>query len=108
MKTATDSTMESIVASSSDRLVLVTCSADWCGPCKRLKPILEKLDSEYGSMMDCYVLDIEENPITAKQHGILGIPSILWFLKGNLVHTSVGLMSEKALVTRIESELAKS
>lgn len=110
MKTVTDLEMKEKIELSTDHLVMVLCSAEWCAPCKRLKPILEKLSAIYTGnggkpLMELFLLDIEENPETCKHYGVQGIPTILWFRNGKLASTTVGLQSEQSLIVKIESLL---
>lgn len=105
MKTVTDNTMEDVISQSSGKLQIVDCTAEWCAPCKKLKPILEKLNSDMSDKVEVHVLDIEENSETVKKYQVKGIPTLLWFRNGGLVKTTMGMQSQANLVSTIE-ELA--
>lgn len=106
MKTITDGNFQEKLLGSNEKLLLVDCSAEWCSPCKKLKPILEQLAVEHADQVDINILDIEENPETVKKFQIRGVPSLLWFKNGILVQTTVGLLSKQSLVKEI-ADLSK-
>ena len=86
----------------SEKLVLVDCYADWCMPCKMLKPTIEKLSESESTRLDVYALDISDNPEAAAQYNVRSIPTLLWFKGGNLVATDVGMKQEAYLKERVE------
>jgi len=106
MKSVTDITIEGVIAQSSDKVQVVDCTADWCAPCKKLKPILEKLNSDMSDMVEIHTLDIEENPQTVQRYQVRGVPTLLWFRNGEHIASTVGMQSVSALVGNIE-RLAK-
>lgn len=75
-----------------DKLVLVDFFATWCGPCKMLKPILEKVAEEEKDVEFCSI-DIDEQMEIAKKYRIFSVPSLLLFKKGEKIDMSVGLIS---------------
>ncbi|MDQ6826855.1 MAG: thioredoxin [Candidatus Eremiobacteraeota bacterium] len=87
----------------SDQPVLVDFWAPWCGPCKMLAPIVEKVAGAYAGRARFMKLNTDENPSLAGQYQISGIPCLILFKDGQAVDRIVGYVSEQA----INSMLAK-
>jgi thioredoxin 1 len=66
----------------------------WCGPCKLMKPIFEKIAKENTSDVQMYTMDIDENREVAISLGIRSIPTVKMFNSGEVVETKVGLLNE--------------
>jgi thioredoxin 1 len=74
---------------------VVQYSAAWCGPCKNLKPIMDKLAVEYKDKANFYYADIEDSAInTASQAGIRGVPTVIIYRKGQEIDRKVGGVPE--------------
>jgi thioredoxin 1 len=86
------------VVGDGDLPVLVDFSAGWCGPCKALSPIVEKLADEVVGKAKVCKVDIDEAPQAAKKHGIRSVPTVIVFKDGKAFNTSVGLKSKEKLV----------
>lgn len=84
---------------------LVDFWAPWCGPCRRLGPIVEDLAEEYAGKVNVVKLNVDENPQTAGRFGIQGIPTLLLFKDGQLIETLVGLQSKETLTQKLENAL---
>jgi thioredoxin 1 len=84
-----------------EKLTIVDCYADWCGPCKQLKPILESAAAKYPGI-EVVGLDIDANPEFAAANKIRGVPTLLWYKGGELVQTTVGVMKPSVLAEKIE------
>lgn len=83
--------------------VLVDFWATWCGPCKMMAPIVEKLAEETtGENIKIGKIDVDENPNLASEYGIMSIPTFIVFENGEAVKTVVGMQDKTAL-----SELIK-
>jgi thioredoxin 1 len=82
--------------------VMVDFYATWCGPCKALSPIVEKLATEFDGQLKVGKLNIDEAPQTPGQFGVRAVPTIVFFKDGNAVDTVVGLKKESDLRSRIE------
>lgn len=63
----------------SQKLVVVDCGAAWCGPCKKLTPILEELGVSMGEKIDVVYVDVGEQPALAREHGVMSLPTVLFF-----------------------------
>lgn len=90
----------------SDKLAIVDLWADWCGPCHMLAPTIERLAAEYDGRAVVAKLDVDENPETANSFNILGIPTVLFFKKGQEIDRLVGVQPYAAFAARIERYLA--
>ncbi|NIS81288.1 MAG: thioredoxin [Anaerolineales bacterium] len=92
----TDATFEKVVLQS-EIPVVVDFWAPWCGPCKMVAPILEKLASEYGGKLLIAKVNTDENPKWAMDFDVQGIPTMLFISDGNVVHRQVGALPEPYL-----------
>ena len=70
--------------------VIVDFYADWCGPCKKVAPIIEALADEYAGKVKVCKLDVDTNPQVAEEFGIRSIPTVKAFKGGKEVDTKVG------------------
>ena len=80
----------------SDKPVVVDFSAAWCGPCRRLIPILDKLASDNPGVK-MVKMDIEESPITTTNFSIGSVPTLIFFKGGQVVKSMLGLQSPTVL-----------
>ena len=85
--------------------VLVDFWAPWCGPCKLLKPTLEKLAAEAGGRWELVKVDTEALPVLAQQFGIRGIPDVKLFYRGNVVAQFSGALPEPQVRAWLEQNL---
>ena len=89
----------------SEKLVLIDFFATWCGPCKMMLPILEELSNEYEGRIVVGKLDVDENPETCEEYGIMNIPTMLFFNTGGLVNRHVGACRKQQLAQIFDSLL---
>ena len=90
------------VLNTTDNLVLVDFFAPWCGPCKALGPILEEVSKEIPEVK-FLKLNVDENPYSAQNYGINGIPALIIFKNGKPVQNHVGLVNKESLKKLIDS-----
>ena len=89
------------LAVESKKKVVVDCYAEWCGPCKMLGPVIDSL-SEENTEYEFYKLDVDEAEEISKEYGVMSIPTLLIFNKGELINKSVGLISKEELITLLK------
>ena len=77
--------------------IMVDFWASWCGPCRMLKPIFEKVSSENTTEVQMYTMDVDSNRDMAVSLGIRSVPTIKVFNNGEVVDTKVGLVQEEVL-----------
>ena len=82
-------------------LVIVDFYATWCGPCKMLSPILEELASEREEI-SIVKIDVDKNQELSKSNGIMSVPTLIMFSKGELLAKTSGYMTKDNLITWID------
>jgi thioredoxin 1 len=89
IQTVTDTEFESKVLKS-DKPVLVDFWATWCSPCRMIAPIVEEIRGEMGDKVQVLKMDIDQNPSTPMQLGIMSIPTVIIFKNGKAAERTVG------------------
>ncbi|MGL4665126.1 MAG: thioredoxin [Clostridium butyricum] len=80
----------------SSGLVIVDFSAKWCGPCKMLSPVLEKISNENKDVR-IVKIDVDESPKVVKRYGIRSIPMLIFFKNGRAVDEIVGFVPKERI-----------
>ncbi|MGF1542427.1 MAG: thioredoxin [Pleurocapsa sp.] len=89
----------------SEKLVLVDYTATWCGPCRLIAPLIDRLATEYSDRVTVVKIDIDKNKDNAKKYGIRSIPAVLLFKDGELVENLVGKLPYEAYSNALETHL---
>lgn len=94
----TDDTFENVIRE--NKLVLVDFWADWCGPCRKVAPILEEISNETGLLVG--KLNVDENTKKTEEYSVQTIPTMVLFEDGKIVHTIVGAMPKHKLMLELQ------
>jgi len=87
----------------SQQPVVVDFYATWCGPCRVLSPMLEKLAPGYTNRIKFVKVNVDESPDIAQKYQIEGMPTLLFFNKGEVTDRILGLPDEMVLMTKLDS-----
>lgn len=99
-----DEAFEKVVLKS-DLPVVVDFWAPWCGPCKMIAPILDKIAKEYAGRLIVAKVNTDEYSKWASEYNVQGIPNMLFFADGNVVHQQMGALPEPMLRNVIDQFL---
>ena len=103
IKTLTDSNFDQETKSG---VVLVDFWAEWCGPCRRIAPIVEQLATDYEGRATIGKMNVDENPnVPSSRFHVRGIPTLVVLKDGQLVDTIVGAVPREDIVSAIERHL---
>ena len=102
LKTLTDSNFDTEIKNG---VVLVDFWAEWCGPCRRIAPIVEELAGQYDGRATFAKMNVDENPSVPGRFMIRGIPTLLLFKNGQLADTLVGLAPKEDIARMIDKHL---
>jgi thioredoxin 1 len=100
----TDSEFESKVLKSTTPVV-VDFWAPWCGPCKMIAPVLEKLAGEYGDKVVIAKVNTDDNPEWAMKYGVQGIPTLLFIEQGEIKDRIVGAVPAPIIKSKVDGLL---
>ena len=102
----TDAAFEKVVLKST-LPVIVDFWAPWCGPCRMVAPILDKIAKEQDGKLVVAKVNTDENSEWAMKYGVRGIPTMLFIANGKVVHTQVGALPE-AMLRKVLDEFLSS
>ncbi len=91
-----------------DGLVVVDCTATWCGPCRALSPIVDQLAGDYEGRAQVFKLDIDENKPVATKFKVKSIPAVLIFKNGELLEHMVGIAPYEKFSKAIDKNLQET
>jgi thioredoxin 1 len=100
----TDDTFEEIVLKA-DLPTVVDFWAVWCGPCKMIAPVLDEIAGEYDGKLQVVKLDVDHNSQSAMQYGVMSIPTLILFKKGQAVERIVGFMPKAKVLAKLKPHL---
>jgi len=90
---------------SSDVPVLVDFWAEWCVPCHMVSPVVEEIAREKGELLRVAKLNVDDNPETARQFGVMSIPTLILFKGGEEKARVVGARGKDAILREIEPQV---
>lgn len=93
------------VEKTNEGVVLVDFWAHWCGPCRMQAPVIDALDEELGDKVTFAKVDVDENPNTARQFGVMSIPTLIVKKDGEVVNKVIGYHSKEQLEELLEQYL---
>jgi len=85
--------------------VLLDLWAPWCGPCRMVGPVIDKLSEQYTGKFKFCKMNVDNNQNTAARFNVMSIPTLIFFKGGKAVDTVIGAQSESALNAKIDSLL---
>ena len=88
-----------------NKLVVADYTATWCGPCKVVAPLIDKLATEYSDRATVVKIDIDENKEAANKYGIRSIPAVLFFHNGEMVKNTFGSQPYETYSNILETQL---
>ena len=86
-------------------IVVVDFWAQWCGPCRKLMPLMEQIQNELQEIK-IYKIDADKNINSAKEYGISSLPTVLIFKDGEVKEFMAGMMQKSAIVSNIKKYLS--
>ena len=89
----------------SDLPVFVDFYADWCGPCKMMSPVIDKLAEEFAGRIKVGKVNVDENGDLAVKYGIMSIPNMVFFKNGEVVDRIVGAIPKPQMQARFEKNV---
>jgi thioredoxin 1 len=102
--TVTDATFDELVLRA-ELPVLLDFTADWCPPCRMIEPVLHQISVEQEGRLVVARLDVDINPVVARDAGVLGMPTLNLYVDGRVVTQVVGARPKAALMRAIEDHL---
>lgn len=84
---------------------LVDFWAEWCGPCRRVAPVVEEIADEFQGRVKVAKLNVDEGSKTASAYGVMSIPTLMFFKDGKVVEQIVGAVAKQELVAKLEELL---
>lgn len=83
--------------------VLVDFSAEWCGPCKMLEPVVEEMATEWWGKVKVVRLDVDQNPNIAMNYQIMGVPTLMLFQGGKALDRVTGYLPKPRIIEKLSA-----
>jgi len=99
-----DSNFENEVVGA-DGPVLVDFSATWCGPCKKLEPVVSEIAGDYTGRLKVVKVDVDKAPSTAAKFAVMSVPTLIFFRDGQVRDQLTGLVPKRAISERVDKVL---
>jgi thioredoxin 1 len=100
----TDESFDSVIKNL-NQVIIVDFSAEWCGPCKLMSPVVELIASQFGNKVVVGKLDIDKDGATATRFDIRNLPTFLFFKEGKLMDKVVGAVPKSVLEQKVTALL---
>jgi thioredoxin 1 len=104
LATTTDAAFADDVLAS-ETPVLVDFTATWCGPCRMLAPVLEKIATDEAARLRVVSIDVDANPVTTRNYQVRSMPTLALFVAGKVVAQFVGARPQAAIMRELEPHL---
>lgn len=89
-----------------EKVVVIDFTASWCGPCKLVAPLIDRLSEDYAATAKVVKFDIDEDRDIPKKLGIRGVPAVLYFKTGEMVDSIIGATTYEKLSETLDSAIA--
>jgi thioredoxin 1 len=107
MNQATNKTETFSAIINGEKPVLVDFTAEWCGPCKMMKPVLEELRQKMGDAIRIIKVDIDQSPQASAFYNVSSVPTLILFQKGNILWRQSGVVPAAPLQKIINQFITK-
>jgi len=97
----TDNTFDGFIESNKNELVILDFGAAWCGPCKKIHPIIQEIAEEYSDKLITARIDIGDNPGIGQRFNIISVPQVIILKNGIEEERIIGVLPKSKMVSRI-------
>jgi thioredoxin 1 len=81
--------------------VLVDFSATWCGPCKKLEPVVDSIATEYAGRVKVVKVDVDRSQATAAKFAVMSVPTLIFFRDGQVRDQAIGVLSRQQIADKL-------